>query len=306
MKRFANIFIILFLVSAIACAQLRYTLIPESPAPGEPVTIGINSGAKEAILYVNGKQVSKAPFFFIAGERKSPGFLVSTITIPSTVAPQEAVIQLSDARGIVHEIPFTIAERTFPSQTIELNPVNTDIRTAPNPQREAEANHLWRILTTTGETFYHYGQFWPPVESTRRTSAFGHRRIYKYSNGGTDTSIHAGIDYGVPTGTPVKACGRGRVVIAANRVVSGYTVVLEHAPGIYSSYYHMDSLNVEEGEIVDAGALLGLSGSTGLSTGPHLHWEIRVNAENTDPDSFVSRQIIDKELIIKALFSKEE
>jgi murein DD-endopeptidase MepM/ murein hydrolase activator NlpD len=141
----------------------------------------------------------------------------------------------------------------------------------------------------------------PPVASTRRTSFFGDRRVFKYSNGTSDTSIHAGVDYGVPTGTIINACATGKVILARDRIVTGKSVVIEHAPGIYSLYYHLDSIGVQEGSLVYAGALIGFSGSTGLATGPHLHWELRVNTENTDPDAFVSRPIIDKNLILSKI-----
>jgi murein DD-endopeptidase MepM/ murein hydrolase activator NlpD len=87
------------------------------------------------------------------------------------------------------------------------------------------------------------------------------------------------------------------------RIVTGNTVIIEHAPGIYSLYYHLDRINVQEGAIVTAGAVIGLSGSTGLSTGPHLHWELRINTEGTDPDAFVSRPVIDKDLIISRIYN---
>jgi murein DD-endopeptidase MepM/ murein hydrolase activator NlpD len=203
--------------------------------------------------------------------------------------------------GILGEIPIIIEGREFSSETIDLNPVLTGIRTDPSPQRTAEANHLWGILNRTGTDVYSTGVFSPPVESTRRTSYFGSRRIFRYSDGRTDTSIHAGVDFGVPTGTPVSACGPGRVVLARSRIVTGYSVIIEHLPGVYSLYYHLDSINVTEGEIVDTGTLLGLSGATGLATGPHLHWEIRVSGENTDPDAFLSRPILDIEAILSQI-----
>jgi murein DD-endopeptidase MepM/ murein hydrolase activator NlpD len=63
----------------------------------------------------------------------------------------------------------------------------------------------------------------------------------------------------------------------------------------------MDSIAVNPGDIVEAGALLGKSGSTGLATGPHLHWEIRVSGENADPDAFLARPVLDKNDIIDKL-----
>jgi murein DD-endopeptidase MepM/ murein hydrolase activator NlpD len=114
-------------------------------------------------------------------------------------------------------------------------------------------------------------------------------------------SIHAGIDYGVPKGTVVTSCGPGKVVLARSRIVTGNSIVIEHLPGVYSLYYHLDKIEVAEGAIVATGTPLGLSGATGLATGPHLHWEIRVAGENSDPDAFVARPILDKDAILSKL-----
>jgi len=292
-----------FFLISIAAAQVRYAVIPESPRPGEPVTIGAEGDVKEALLFVNGRQLAKASFFSIPAAGKTPGFTAAVLTVPSTARPGDAIIRLDNENGEICEIPVTIAPRDFVAEIIELNPVLTGIRTDPSPQRTEEANRLWTILSTSGNQVYHTGAFITPVTSTRRTSFFGDRRVYKYSDGNTDTSIHAGVDFGVPAGTRVTACGAGRVALAGMRIVTGNSVIIEHAPGIYSLYYHLNSISVKEGDIVEAGTLLGLSGSTGLSTGPHLHWEIRVGTENTDPDAFTARPIIDKDLIISRIES---
>jgi murein DD-endopeptidase MepM/ murein hydrolase activator NlpD len=284
-----------------AVSQFRYAVIPESPRPGEPVTIGINGTARQAVLRANGRQLARGYFFTVPAENGQQGFMAAVITVPSTATPGEAVIRLENENGVLIEIPLIIADRQFDSDVIDLNPTLTGIRTDPSPQRIAEAARLTAILNRTGDEIYHTGAFVPPVTSTRRTSLFGSRRVYRYAGGGTDTSIHAGVDYGVPTGTQVLACGTGKVVLATMRIVTGNSVILEHAPGIYSLYYHLDTINVQEGEIVATGTLLGTSGSTGLATGPHLHWEIQINAENTDPDAFVARPIIDKDAILSRI-----
>jgi len=292
-----------FILTSFAAAQIRYAVIPENPRPGEPVTIGAEGDVKEALLFVNGRQLAKTSFFPVPAARGKPGFTAAVLTIPSTARPGGAIIRLDNGNGEICEIPVTIAARDFVSEIIELNPVLTGIRTDPSPQRTEEANRLWAVLSTTGNQVYHTGTFIAPVTSTRRTSFFGDRRVYQYSNGSSDTSIHAGVDFGVPAGTRVAACGAGKVVIAGMRIVTGNSVIIEHAPGIYSLYYHLNSICVQEGDIIETGTLLGLSGSTGLSTGPHLHWEIRVSTENTDPDAFVLRPIIDKDLIISKIES---
>jgi murein DD-endopeptidase MepM/ murein hydrolase activator NlpD len=227
------------------------------------------------------------------------------LTVPATARTGRAVIAIEGDAGIIVEIPLNIAGREFISEVIELNAALSSIRADPDPRKDAEANHLWSIISRTtsdtiGSSFY-FGAFRPPVESLRRTSFFGDRRVFKYSNGSSDVSIHAGIDYGVPTGTVVSACGSGKVVLARDRIVTGKSVVIEHLPGVFSLYYHLDKIEVAEGAMVETGALIGLSGATGLATGPHLHWEIRVFGENTDPDAFIARPILDKNAILSKM-----
>jgi murein DD-endopeptidase MepM/ murein hydrolase activator NlpD len=202
---------------------------------------------------------------------------------------------------VLGEIPLQIEGRTFAAEEIVLDEDNTAIRSEPDPRKTAEAEQLWGILNRTGPDIFAADRFTPPVSSPRRTSFFGDRRMFRYANGGSDASIHAGVDYGVPRGTPVQACAPGRVVLARFRVVTGNSVILEHLPGVYSLYYHLDAIRVSEGLILPAGALIGESGSTGLSTGPHLHWEIRVAGENADPDAFIARPILDKEALLGKL-----
>jgi murein DD-endopeptidase MepM/ murein hydrolase activator NlpD len=93
------------------------------------------------------------------------------------------------------------------------------------------------------------------------------------------------------------------VVLARNRIVTGNSVIIEHLPGVYSLYYHLDSIDAAEGAIVAAGERLGLSGATGLATGPHLHWEIRVSGENTDPDILMARPVLDKDALLSRLYN---
>ena len=289
--------------------DFRYAIVPDNPRPGEPVTIGTtNVGAQSVFLTVGGRRLAKAAFFPIPVDgAKQPFFvLASVLTVPSTAQPGRALITIEGMAGIVEEIAITITSRDFTAEVIELNAVLTGIRTEPDPQKTAEANHLWSILNRTNgdvgqSAAWHFGKFSPPVISTRRTSFFGDRRVFKYSNGAADTSIHAGIDYGVPTGTVVSACGKGKVVLARSRIVTGNSIIIEHLPGVYSLYYHLDKIEVTEGSFVDTGMRIGLSGATGLATGPHLHWEIRISGENTDPDAFIDRPILDKDMILGKL-----
>ncbi|GHT52719.1 hypothetical protein FACS1894106_2030 [Spirochaetia bacterium] len=284
----------------------RFAVIPENPQPGEPVTIAFAGGGRagnvKAVL-VNGQgRIARSDFFDFPINEGELAFMTAILPVPSTARPGPASIRIENASSVlIAELTLTIAKRDFVSEEIELNQTNTDIRTVPDPQKTAEANQLWAILNSTGTDIYVQDAFTPPVTSTRRTSFFGDRRVYKYSTGKTDTAIHAGIDYGVPKGTPVTACADGKVVLARFRISTGNSVIIEHLPGVYSIYYHMDKIEVNEGDLVVSGALLGQSGATGLATGPHLHWEIRVSGENTDPDALVERPILDKDAILAKL-----
>ena len=287
--------------------ELRFVVIPPSARPGEPVTVactGDSAGNLQALLLDSrGRRLTKAAFFSLPGEDL---LKAAILAVPSTALIGDASIRIESTDGVapdgvVRELPFVIDERVFRSETIPLNQANTDLRTVPDPQKTAESDQLWAIISRTGREIYSAGPFLPPVTSTRRTSDYGSRRVYEYADGKTDTTIHAGVDCGVPTGTEVMACAAGWVRLARMRIVTGNTVILEHLPGVYSLYYHMDSIAVSEGAIVEAGAILGESGSTGLATGPHLHWEIRVSTENADPDAFLSRPVLDKNDIIAKL-----
>jgi len=100
--------------------------------------------------------------------------------------------------------------------------------------------------------------------------------------------LHAGVDWAAPTGTPIRAAFSGKVTYRAVRGGYGNFIELTHKGGITSRYAHMHEYadGVELGSVVQAGDLIGYVGTTGLSTGPHLHFEIRMRGEPTDPLSF--------------------
>ena len=125
------------------------------------------------------------------------------------------------------------------------------------------------------------GLFRVPLQGpVRVTSAFGTRRSY---GSGPPTSYHGGVDYGAEVGTPVLAAGRGRVALAEELTVRGGAVIIDHGLGVYSGYYHLSEIAVEAGQEVGRDDPIGKVGSTGLSTGSHLHWEIRVGGVYVDP-----------------------
>lgn len=126
------------------------------------------------------------------------------------------------------------------------------------------------------------GPFRYPLEAgvRRITSAFGERRSY---NGGPVSSYHEGLDFGAPEGTPVYAPAAGRIALAEPLTVRGSAVVIDHGLGVYSGFWHLAEILVTAGQPVKPGDLIGRVGNTGLSTGSHLHWEIRVSVTAVNP-----------------------
>ncbi|MGI6028810.1 MAG: murein hydrolase activator EnvC family protein [Candidatus Heteroscillospira sp.] len=98
--------------------------------------------------------------------------------------------------------------------------------------------------------------------------------------------FHAGEDVGAPSGTPILAADSGTVILAGENGGYGNCVMVSHGGGRVTLYAHMSSIAVSYGQSVSQGQTLGYVGSTGLSTGPHLHFEVRVNGANTDPKSY--------------------
>ena len=112
-----------------------------------------------------------------------------------------------------------------------------------------------------------------PVRVGRLTSAFGPRWGRQ----------HQGLDIGAATGTPALAIQAGVVTFAGDKGDYGLVVDIDHGGSRLSRYAHLDALEVEAGDSVDAGAVVGLIGATGNATGPHLHLELRVDGQSVDP-----------------------
>jgi murein DD-endopeptidase MepM/ murein hydrolase activator NlpD len=124
------------------------------------------------------------------------------------------------------------------------------------------------------------GTFGLPIASNRVTSPFGTRRSY---NNGPVGGFHTGTDFGAGNGTPIYAPAAGRVALAEELVVRGNSVLIDHGLGVFSGYWHQSDLAVQEGQTVQPGDPIGYVGDTGLVTGNHLHWEMRVGGIAVDP-----------------------
>ena len=286
-----------------------FAVIPSRVRPGDPVTIAYTDdfsgpGARDfhvVLINSQGRSIARASLFSYTLTQSGQEVKTAVLAVPCGAGTGSYLLRIEAGSRTIMDLPLAVDKRDFIYEEIDLDQENTDLRTVPDPQKTAESETLWAVLSRSGTEIFDGRRFITPVASTRRTSFFGDSRLFRYIDNTTDSTVHAGIDFGVPTGTQVWSCAGGRVVMARFRIVTGNSVVLEHLPGLYSLYYHMDNIVVKEGDIILAGVLLGFSGSTGLATGPHLHWEIRAATEFADPDAFIARAVLDKDEILSNL-----
>ena len=164
-----------------------------------------------------------------------------------------------------------ITSANFPTQTID---VSDELAPLLAPEIRAEED---AFLSTFYSQFslepLWEGLFQQPVTDTVVTAGYGGARSY---NGGPFEIYHTGVDFGGTTGTPIVAPAAGTVVYSGTLELRGGTLILDHGLGVHSGYYHLSEILVAVGQRVEAGQIIARGGSTGLSTGPHLHWELRV------------------------------
>jgi murein DD-endopeptidase MepM/ murein hydrolase activator NlpD len=158
--------------------------------------------------------------------------------------------------------------------------VDLDAKTLARVDRDAKK--LEALFQTSRNEKLWERVFIRPVEGEISTG-FGLTRIIN----GRRRSQHTGVDLRAEEGTSVLASNHGAVVLVDELFFSGKSVILDHGWGLYSMYFHLSEAFVKEGSLVRAGAILGRVGSTGRSTGPHLHWGIRINGARVDPLSLL-------------------
>jgi murein DD-endopeptidase MepM/ murein hydrolase activator NlpD len=148
--------------------------------------------------------------------------------------------------------------------------------------RKKNAAELVALAPRTASTFLWTGPF-VPLRNGQVMSAFADQRTYVYQGKDVDAQTHLGFDLAVVAHTPVPAANRGVVLLARYFGIYGNTVVLDHGLGLATLYSHLSSIEVKEGQAVEAGAILGRTGATGLAGGDHLHFTTLVRGLPVNP-----------------------
>lgn len=177
---------------------------------------------------------------------------------------------------------LTVERSSVTSETKKAEPARVTVASAKVTTRTANPAPAAKATKSVSATPA-VGALAQPVDSIRLTSRFGHRK----NPTGPGYMIHNGLDYAVPMGTPVKASASGTVVQAEWAGHSGYRVKIDHGNGLETSYNHNSVLKVKVGQKVKVGDVVSLSGSTGNSTGPHLHLEVILNGKWVNPENWL-------------------
>jgi len=191
-------------------------------------------------------------------------------------AVEDTSRKLAEKSGVVNEAP------TVPGSGGPALPLDAEGLTV----LESKMNQLERTIKAFENVFRERGytpSVWPVVGNLE--SGFGARRN---PFGGSSYEFHSGQDIDAQTGDPVVAAATGQVTFVGWQNGYGQLIVIDHGGGLTSRYGHLSHIDVAQGQTIERGQFIGRVGSTGRSTGPHLHYEIRINDEPVNPLQYLS------------------
>jgi len=208
------------------------------------------------------------------------------LDVDLTAGLQDWHIEIRDGHGPPHRLAgqLTVAARSFNVQRLTLPSGMVDLDPDTERRASAEAERLRATYRTLTPERLWRGRFVKPVSGDEPGTGFGARRIIN----GQPRAPHTGVDYAAPTGAPVVASNAGRIVLVAEFFFPGRLAVIDHGLGLHTLYFHLDSVSVAEGQVVERGQAIGTVGATGRATGPHLHFGVQVGAARVDPAALLA------------------
>ncbi|NNB44512.1 peptidoglycan DD-metalloendopeptidase family protein [Pseudomonas chlororaphis] len=268
MPRFLSSLLLLCLTFN-AHADSYITRLLNKPVPGGVAVIDLGSAAQPPKASYQGK-----PLLVV----KEQNNWLAIVGIPLTVKPGTQQIS---AGG--RSLNFSVTSKKYPEQHITLK---NKRQVNPDPA------DLKRIDAELAEQVRAYRSFSPNTPSNLLldkpvsgplSSKFGVRRFFN----GEERNPHAGLDFAVPAGTPIKTPAAGKVILIGNYFFNGNTVFVDHGQGFISMFCHMSKIDVKVGQQLARGGVVGKVGSTGRATGPHMHWNVSLNDARVDPAIFI-------------------
>lgn len=201
------------------------------------------------------------------------------------LSPGQYLLTIRAANHPLWEQPLTFSDRAWTWEEVTFT--NTAVLDPEALRLERERLHaIWDKATPQA---LWQGQFISPIDDfVEISSQYGARRSV---NGGPYSSYHEGTDFSAYRGSEVRAPAAGKVVLAEELAIRGGAVILDHGLGLHSGYYHLSAVHVRPGQKVAAGDLLGEVGTTGRSTGNHLHWDLLVGRTWIDPLAWLEKDL---------------
>ena len=260
----------IFLSLACVSRAQQCSIAPQSANLGETLRLSCPPEVASA------KWNDRAVRLFPQADGKSFGLM--PVSVKDSPGPASIAFLSKEGTVVATEIFFVRATR-FPSENVRLSPDIEALRSTPE-----EIQLLTGFRNEVSD-----GRFWqdplsPPVDGCV-TSPFGVKRMH---NGKPTGEFHGGVDQRTPAGEAIRAIADGKIIFAKQFNVLGNAVGIDHGQGLGSMYLHMSKLAVADGALVKKGDALGYAGSTGRSTGPHLHWVLYTNGVNVNPAQWVN------------------
>ncbi len=204
---------------------------------------------------------------------------LAVVGIPLDTQPGKQQLVVLDQTGNEHPVDFPIQSKNYREQRLtitnkrQVNPLKRDLDRILKEKKEM--NSAFKEWHNTSPVF---PEFKMPLKGPI-SSPFGLRRFFNEQ----PRKPHSGLDIAAPEGTPVYAPSAGTVSLTGNFFFNGNTLLINHSNGLVSMYCHLQTVDVEPGQQVESGSLIGRVGKTGRVTGPHLHWSVSLNNARVDP-----------------------
>ena len=259
-----------------AVAGIRVTFSPRTVRPGD-VSLVIVQGVDDGATLEG--SVAGRPLVFFGYARVAAALAaIDFETRPGRYVWKIAVL---DKQGEPRTLAgrLVVDSRRFPVERLTLPPAMVDLDGETTRRADAEQGRLREVFSAVTRERLWRGRFAVPIAAAGAGTGFGARRVIN----GRPRSAHAGLDYAAERGTPVVASNAGRVALVADFFFPGRLVVIDHGLGLHTAYFHLDQVTVAERDLVERGHPIGVVGSTGRATGPHLHFSAAVGGARIDP-----------------------
>jgi len=251
---------------------------PETVEPGGILLLTVRGVGPEGVR----GSLGSTPLAFFPTPDGAAALVGADLELATRALPWRLIVRdgVGPSRQLSGRLP--VRSREFPTQQLTLPRDQVDLDPQTLARVEAEAARLRGVLEGRTPGRFWQGAFVRPVEG-RETGGFGLRRIIN----GQPRSPHAGFDWAAPAGTPVVAANTGVVALVDEQFFPGRLVVLDHGLGLFTLYFHLEAVEVAEGERVGRGWRIGRVGATGRATGPHLHFGVRLAGARVDPQALL-------------------